>query len=270
MSAEELNFGLADLDVQDDLDVSMDNDTYQDQANPAPPPYGNYNLKAVKLGPKKNKEDEPVFENNDKRFPVLQLTTAEIIEGLGDGVTRRVTLFQDIKTKPFDRYGTPASNLGDITRAYGTDSWQGIPNGLQLLQEAAQLGQSFGAQLDWSIYDGEFVKAALDQLGLANIDRADKSEDQKKLTGAIYNAGRVTGMRFFPYNESNGRFIHVLQRGDVTFKNPVTGANVTIEVPHRTFEARLTVVRYLPKTEVESGRHKIGPINTKPKSLVAA
>lgn len=266
--SEDLSFGLADLDVQDDLDISMDNETYQDQANPAPPVAGNYGLKAVKLGPKTKKTDggspEPIFENNDKRFPILQLTTAEIVEGLGEGVTRKVTLFQDIRTKPFDRYGKAVSNLGDITRSFGTDSWVGIPNGILALEQAAQLGNVFAGQLDWSVYDTQLVTEGLKQLSIpANKD--ERTEDQKKILNSLYNAARVTGMRFFPYNTNTEKFSHVLVRQNVTFKGP--NGNLTVEVPHRALEARATITRYFPKVDVEGGRVKFGPINTKPQQL---
>jgi hypothetical protein len=265
---DELSFGLADLEVEDDLDVALDNDTYQDQANPAPPVAGNYQLKAVKLGPKKNKEGAPVYENGDKRFPILSLQSAEIVEGLGDGITRKVMIFQDIKTKPFDRYGTPASNLMDVARAYGTANWAGVTAGIAAIFEAAQLGETFAAQLDWSVYDTEFVEAALEQFELAGVDKTELTDEQKKLKGAVYNAARVTGMGKFPYNQNSGKFVHVLQRGNVTVKTS-TGDRV-VELPHRALEARPTITRYFPKVDVESGRVKIGPLNIKAPKAVAA
>lgn len=270
---DELSFGLADLEVTDDLNVSMDNETYQDQANPAPPAAGIYNFKAIKLDARRNKDKEPVFEGGDSRFPILTLVTVEIVEGLSDAsgnpTTRKVAVFQDIKTKPFNRNGSPASNLGDITRAYGTDSWAGIPAGLAALRQAFETGGTFAAGFDWSIYDGELVKAAIEQLEIP-ADKDNRDENQKKLIGAVYNAARVTGMRFFPYNENTGRFSNVLVRENVVIKNPVTNSNVTIEVPHRTFEARGTITRYYPKQDVESGRVKFGPARVKPAAAVAA
>lgn len=268
MVDENINFGLADMDVADDLNVSMDNDTYQDQANPAPPAAGNYSFKAVSLGPKLDRTSKkPVFEGGDNRFPTFTLVTAEIVEGLEN--PRKVSLFHDIKTKPFARFGTPASGLGDITRAYGTENWAGVRQGLQLLEEAAQTGV-FAAQLDWGIYDGEFVTAALEATGLANVDKDSRTDDQKKLLNAIYKAAKVTGMKFFPYNATTGRFSHVFIRESVTFKNPNSGVNVTIDVPHRTIEARPQITRFFPKSDVDGGRVKIGPFNTKPVALKVA
>lgn len=268
---DELSFGLADLDVQDDLDVAMDNETYQDQANPAPPVAGNYLVKVLKLGPKTdNKEKQPIYENKDKRYPILSLMSVEIIDGLGTGVTRKVGLFQDIKTKPFDRFGTPASNLMDLSRALGTDNWQGIPAGLAAVNEAVQLGTPAAIQLDWSIYDSQFVEDALKQLGLTDIPKDQLNDEQKKLKSAVYNNARVTGMRFFPFNEKTEKFIHVLQRDNVTFKHPVTGVNITVEGDHRALEARATITRYFPKADVDAGRTKIGPSKVKRPAVVAA
>lgn len=271
---DDIQFGLADLEVQDDLNVSMDNETYQDQANPAPPAAGNYGAKILKFDARRDKDKKPVFKGGDPRFPVLQIVSAELVEGLGDGVTRKVGLFYDIDTKPFDRFGVPASGLGDITRAYGTDSWSGIPNGIELLKEAIQGNQLFYAQYDWNVYDKEFVEAAKEQLGLANStrDSRDANESEKKLYNAMYRAASVTGMRFFPYNPDTGKFSHMFVRGDVQVKNPTTNAIVTVEVPQRSLEARLTITRFFPKTQAESGRivGGIGPAKTKPQALKVA
>lgn len=267
--SNELNFGLADLEITDDLNVSMDNETYQDQANPAPPVAGNYGAKAVKIEPAKNKNQEPIFENSDPRFPIFRLQTVELVDGVDS--PRKVAIFQDIKTKPFDRYGSASSQLGDITRAYGTESWQGIRAGLELLQEAAQQGNVFYAQYDWSVYDKAFIDAALVQFELKDVAKDDRTDEQKKLLNAVYKAGRVTGMGRFPFNEKTGKFSHVLPLGDVTFKNPVTNSNVTVEVDGRTLEARLTITRFFPKSDVEGGRVKpIGPLNIKPKLVAVA
>lgn len=264
---EETKFGLNDLVINDDLDVALDNDTYQDQANPAPPVAGNYRLRALSLDLRKDKAGNQVLEAGG--FPIFVLGMAEIVEGLGDGVTRKVGLFYDIKTKAYDRYGSQASGLGDLTRAYGTPNWRGLTEGVAALKEAFESNATFAAQLDWAVYDKDLPIAAFAQLEIP-ADKNDRDADdaeQKKLVNAIYKAARVQGMRNFPFNENTGKFIHVLQRENVTIAGP-TGP-ITIEMDHRALEARPTITRFYPATEVAAGRVKFVPSKVKPVAAAA-
>jgi hypothetical protein len=270
MSAEDLKFGLSDLVVADDLEVALDNDSYQDQANPAPPAYGNYNCRALSIKPRTNKEGAVIMEGN---YPILTLGMVEIVEGVGEGETRKVGLFSDIKTKPYDRYGTPASGLGDLTRSYGTRNWRGLDpedpdSGISVLKEAFDQNSTFAVQLDWECYDKVFVDAALLQLAdQIPKDKADRTDDQKKLVNSIYNAGRIKGMKYFPHSDVSGKFSPVFVRENVTFKNPVTNQNITVDGEHRTLEARPYISRFYPKKDVETGRVKFGPLAVKATAL---
>ncbi len=272
--SDELKFGLDDLEVADDLDVSLDNETYQDQVNPAPPVAGNYGVRALSLDYKKfgkghDKEGLPVLV--DGKFPVLVIGMAEIVEGLGDGVTRKVGLFTELGTKPFDRFGSSASGMNDLARSYGLPNYTGIADGISLLKEAFEANSVFAIGTDWTVYDSDFVEAAFEQLELdRNVKWDERDEDEAKLVNVIYRAARTTGMRNFPYDAARGRFSHVLQLGDVTFENPITKANVTITVPHRAIEARIKVTSFIPKQAIETGRKKLGPINVKVPKAVAA
>lgn len=263
-------FGLSDLDLTDDLDVSMDNETYQDQSNPAPVAAGKYLATMLDLGYAKRKDGTPIKENDE--FPIFRLNMIEIVDGLGEGVTRKVGLFQDVKTKPFTRPGGGVvSNLGDLARALGTDSWSGLSEGVSRLQEAYESNATFAAQYDWGIYDAAFLEAAFAQLKIAPkaADRDSDNADEKKLVGALYKAARVTGMRFFPVR-ADGGFSHVLPRQNVAFTNPVTNQQVVIEGDQRTFEAKLQITRYFPKAEFEAGRVVLGPSKVKPAALPVA
>lgn len=272
--SEELKFGLSDLEVGDDLDVAMDNEDYQDQVNPAPPALGNYRVKALGIELRKNKEQQPILE--DQQYPIFTIPMVEIVEGLGDGVTRKVGIFHDVKTKPFARFGKPASGLGDLTRSYGTRNWRGLDpqdpdSGVAVLREAFEQGMGFTVQLDWGVYDGDGIKAALAATGLDKIAKEDRTDEQKKLLGAIYNAGRITGMKKFPYDADRGKFIHVLNLDGFTYKNPVTSQPVTVECESRTLEARATITRFFPAADYEAGRVKLGPIKVKaPVALAVA
>lgn len=289
--SEDIKFGLSDLEINDDLDVALDNDTYQDQANPAPVAFGDYLLRLladdgakqrdsitpaiIRSGEKKG---QPVTRKvNGVDYPVLQLNTVEIVEGLGDGKTRKVSLFQEITTSSYERDGQNVSQLGDLARALGLPSYSGIKEALNLLREAMASGATFGATLDWeSGYDKEFVTAAMEQLSLPVNDKgyfdwSSASDEQKKVNYTIQRYARVNGMRNFPFNAATGKFSHVMQRGNVTFTDPNSKNKVTVEVPHRTLgEARAIIkvdfrdLKFIPRERVEQGRVTFGPRTVKP------
>ena len=276
--SDDLKFGLSDLEVGDDLDVSMDNDTYQDQANPAPPAQGNYRVKALGIKAKTTKEGKTVYEQGARgeNYPIFQIPQIEIVEGLGDGVTRKVGIFHDIKTKPFERFGVLVSGLGDLMRSYGTRNWSGLDpqdpdSGVSVLKEAFESGMLFTPQLDWEIYDAEGIKAALEATGLAQVAREDRDEEQKKLLGAIYNAGRIRGMKKFPFDAQRGKYQHVMLLEGFTYKHPVSGQPVTVECDSRTMEAKPVITKLHTAKAYDAGQVKIGAFAIKaPQTLAVA
>jgi hypothetical protein len=294
--SEDYKFGLSDLDIADDLDVSLDNDTYQDQANPAPPAYGDYLMKLLSAdgAGRKNSispatyrggdnKGQPVFRTfNEVKYPVLQIGVVEIVDGLGEGITRKVGLFQEINTSSYEREGKNVSQLGDFARALGLSNFSGVKEALLLLEEAQQNGATFGGTLDWvSGYDKAFVEAALEQLGLKGVEKASYTDEQKKLSRAIYRNANVVGMRNFPFNPNTGRFSHIAQRGNVTFTDPNTKQKVTVEVAQRALgEARAQLVvgaygshyndiKFISRERVDSGRVVFGPKAVRPATAAA-
>jgi hypothetical protein len=294
--SEDIKFGLSDLDINDDLDVSLDNDTYQDQANPAPVPFGDYLLKLLADDGQKQrdsitpaiirsgeKKGTPVTRKvNGVEYPVFQLNTLEIIDGLGEGKTRKVSLFQEINTSSYERDGHNVSQIGDLARALGLGNFRGLGELLPMLIEAQQSGATFGATLDWqSGYDKEFVTAAMEQLELPVNDKGyfdykSATDEQKKLNYTIQRYARVEGMRNFPFNVATQKFSHVMQRGNVTITDPNTKNKLTIEVPQRTLsEARSIIkvdfrdLKFIPRERVESGRVAFGPRTVKPATAPA-
>lgn len=272
-------FGLSDLVVSDDLDVSLDNDTYQDQANPAPPAAGKYLLRAVSLVPLRYRggENKGNVVMQGGKYPKLVLEQVEIVDGLGDGITRKVGVFTEIGTQPFNRNGKLVSQLGDLARAYGLNNFSNMSEAKALLEEALANNATFAAELDWeSGYDKAFVEAAREQLELPASKDA-MTDDQKKLANIInYRLARVQGMKHFPFDEKRGKFSSVLTRGNVEIKHPTTGATITIEVPERTLEARAIIpvyfndIKFISHEQVASGRVKFGPATIKVAAQAAA
>lgn len=273
--SEDLKFGLGDLVVGDDLDISLDNDTYQDQAAggiQGPVAAGDYLVKIGTLYPATyrggDKKGQPILR--DEKFPVLTLGSVEIVEGLGDGVTRKVGLFQDINTKPYipqqgPRKGIVVSQLNDLARSLGLASYHGFDELRDLLNEAIANGQTFGVSLNWeSGYDKAFVEAAISQLGLKDLKRESMTDEQRKLSNAIqYRYSRVQGQKNFTYNEDTNTFSPKLERGNVVMK--VGEKSITVEVEPRVLEARNVIpvffndMKFISRERVESGQVTFGP-----------
>jgi hypothetical protein len=261
MSDVAFDFSLDSLNLTDDVELNYNPDEYQDQVNPAPPAKGNYVSQVLGFKPKTNKEGEAVLV--DGRFPVFQLGMVEILDGLGEGVTRKVGLFQDVTTKPFDRYGTVVSQFSDFARSLGTPGFSSLDDGLSLIREALESSTTFVSQFDWNVYDGDFIKAAQEQLGIPT-NRDERTDEQKALLNTIYKVGRVTGQQYFPFDPDKDTFTHVLNRGNITFVNPVTKSPVTVEVESRALEARAIISRYYPKGDYVNGKVKVGAVKVKP------
>lgn len=270
--SEDIKFGLNDLVVGDDLDISLDNETYQDQANPAPVAAGIYGMRTLELDAARYRGGENKGQPRyNTGYPILELRMVEIVDGLGEGKTRKVGLFQEIQTKPFPREGKTVSQAGDFARAYGLPNFSSASEMTRLLQEAVEGRSIFYARLDWeSGYDSELVKAAVAQLELpvnskGYVEKDGLTDEQKKLNNIVqYRLARVQGMKNFPWDAARGRFSPVLHRGDVTFKHPVSGADITIECEPRTLEARNIIpvyfgdMKFIPKADIDSGAQKPG------------
>ncbi len=288
--SDDIKFGLSDMEFNDDLNVALNNDEYQDQANPAPPAYGDYLLKLLSADGAKQRDSiaPAIYRAGEKKgqqrfknvggvaYPVLSIGVVEIVEGLGDGITRKLGLFADIDTNPYEREGKEVSQLGDLARALGLPNYTGIREALTLLTEAQQTGATFGATLDWeSGYDKQFVDAAFEQLGLPRSYK-DQTPEQAKLANTINRWAKVTGQRNFPFNVATGRFSHIAQRGNVVITDPNTKSKITIEVPTRTLgeaSARLKVdfrdIKFISRERVDSGRVVFGPKSVSPVKAAA-
>ncbi len=196
---------LADVEINDDLDVQIDPETYQDQTSPAPPAAGNYRFRVKKITVRKDKEGNVVLR--DGQWPVYTLEQVEIVEPAE--LTRTVSLFQDMSTKPFDRSGVKVSQVGDFLRAVDqTRAVRGLTAMDEAVSEAAETGAIFSGYLDWNAYDSEFAKGALEAAGLKDTKFADMDEAEKKLANEIYKKAKVKGMKKFP-KLPNGNPNHV-------------------------------------------------------------
>ena len=186
---------LADVNIADDLDVTINPDTYPEQQNPAPPPADNYTFRITKLSLRKDKDNNLVLR--DGKWPVYVVEQVEILEP--ESSKRLVSLYQDFSTKPFNRDGAQASAAADLVRGFdSTRPVQGLLGIDAVLAEAVDQNATFHAKLDWEAYDGDYAKQALDEAGLGGTKFAEMDADDKKIASAIYAKARLKGMAKFP------------------------------------------------------------------------
>ncbi len=224
---------IADLPVNDDLDVPLNANDYQDQTGPAPAKPGIYRLTVVKAEPRK-KDGQIVLAEG--KFPTLVLQQVKIVEPVEN--ERGVGVFTDVRFKPFTRKGpgqrdVVASDLFDLLRGFDDSAnISGIEEAKQLLQQHLEQGSSFLAQIGWTGYDKDYVDQEFAKIGAA--DRSQRSSVAKDIANAIYAKARLNTKNF----TINGELV-----------SSVTGPS------GNTVEAQPKITRYYPSsTEIGKGK----------------
>ncbi len=179
---------LAELFVDDDLSISVDPETYQDQANPAPPLPGVYRLVVVggKILPKTDTSGQKVI--TDGRYPVLVMQRVKIVEPVE--CEKEFGIFAELRTKPFDRFGTVTSDVGDFTRAMDqTRQTNGMIEGVLAMEELVAQNTPFAANVAWTGYDSQWVEQEFERLGVTKTNAKTKLE--KTVLDAVYKGARL-------------------------------------------------------------------------------
>lgn len=187
--------------LEDDLGVSAGTD-YQDPLQPSPPKEGNYRLKVVKMSLDKNQDGS--IRLTDNKYPTIVLERVEIVEP-AEMEGKVGVMFERIYTKPFERVkGAPLANgLADITRAFDiTKTWSRVQDGLDILDQMVDAGETFRARLEWNAYDSDHYKAQIAALG--GEDSASK-EDKKR----IRKECTIRGMKRFKQS-SDGAYLPIV------------------------------------------------------------
>lgn len=190
------------LDILDAAGFNFENpDAYPESGGAKLPATGNYAAKVEKYDFARNKAKEPIFDAGPlgpKTFPIITIQSIRIVEGLGEGVTPKVGLLQQVRTKTFPRDGGTGSEAQDWLRAFdATRSSNRTPNEqVALLDQFIKEGLIFRARFDWFAEDWEGRQAEFDRLG------HDPKNGKNRLTPEqvknIYNKFRVTSMSKFP------------------------------------------------------------------------
>ena len=177
---------MENFDIQDD--ISIGEDFTEPQLGPTPPKPGIYQFKAEKFQFRRDKDGNMVRWNDSKgnpTYPVLGLTTVSITEPAE--MARKVVLFQDVSSKPFDRDGAFVSNAADLLRSIDADVATNN-TGETLAELVSRLNgvHSFRGRLDVEAYDKQHVENEFVRLG--GRDSLTKDEVNK-----VYNSAKIRG-----------------------------------------------------------------------------
>lgn len=232
---------LAELLVSDDLDISVDPETYQDQVNPAPPLPGNYRMVVLgKIEQRKDKAGNAIM--TDGKFPVFTIMRAKIVEPVE--CEKEFGLFHDLRTKPFERFTHVVSDIGDIVRSMDqTRDWRGLAEGLNILEELVATNTPFTVQGAWSGYDAAYVEAAFLEAGIAKGgEKVALASERitKDAYNAIYKKGRLNTNDF----KADGK------GGRMQVATGPSGASI---------EARFQIRKFIPSLETTA----LGPFKVK-------
>jgi len=245
-----MSFNIDDLQILDDLDVSVDQDDYVERQEPLPLPKGNYGFRIKTLDLKKEFGKDTILLQ-DGKYPVIVIQMIEIADAGSETamVGRGVPLYQDVYTKPFPRTDrasgaeTMVNSLGDLVRsADPSASFSGVKEGYKLLQSLASQGAVFYAPFDWVAKDGKAARENVEAL-----------ENMARKNGEDLNSTAVRKAR----NEIYGKFT---RRGMKSFKNEAGTIVPFIEgTSGEAIQARVEIPRasFYPQSQLD--KIKLGP-----------
>lgn len=202
----------ADLELQDDLEVSHNPEEYRDAPLPTPILAGNYAVRVKKSGLKRDFDDETkvvLVKNEDgvPTYPVIVINELEVArpEELGGRRIFPGSFGQEFGTKPYmekdfntgDEF--PANNLAKMLRSYDASiPFQGLEDGLKTFQRITSEGGLFHVQIEWFAEDRNYIKEQIKQLQSALEEGRLSDEEFKKLAREVrYKQGRLEGMNKF-------------------------------------------------------------------------
>lgn len=183
--------GLSEFTILDDTpDVEVTPESYQDAPTRAPYDPGTYVFKILKVSLRRDKSGQL---RTNSGFPILCLEQVEILEP-SERAGDKVYLYQDIRTKPFERKGpkgtTMASTAADLLRALDpTSTAKGSLEVLLAISGLVEAGTAiFTGRLDWQAYDADYVNDEFERQG-------GKDAVEPHMARLVYNTGRVRGWR---------------------------------------------------------------------------
>jgi len=158
-----------------DDNFTINNDEYVDQGATILPIPGNYKLKALSVGRRKDRATGQAVlraanikldPSGEKRWPILMLNRVEIVEPFEEGGV--FPIFQEVTTSPFPRRGAGgkdvvAANHVDLLRSIDVDAANGL-NMEQAIEEVEKLlmsGQTFTSYVGYAATDFDWAKSQI-------------------------------------------------------------------------------------------------------------
>lgn len=198
----------SDVTFADDLDVSTSPDTYVDPQAPLPINDGRYGFRIEKMSLRTVSKEDKTLRLDDGKFPVVTLEQLEIVEP-AELAGRKVMLYQDFRTKPFPRRGADgverqANNVADALRSNDVNvSFNGVTEGLRLLEATAGQGGVFYGRFRWTATDIDAAKEQVNAIKTAagvpltatNAQIADKTV--RDAINAVWKKFKLQGQKKF-------------------------------------------------------------------------
>lgn len=144
------------FDINDDLQVD---ENYESRPSVKPPTPGNYVFKPAAWGFRKNSAGELVKYKDaqgNPKYPVISLQSVEIVDPIDNA--RKVVVFQDVPTNPFERDGKIASQAADLLKGFNAEAVaRNTGEVIAQVTDALTAGAEFRARLDYRAYDKNYA-----------------------------------------------------------------------------------------------------------------
>lgn len=220
-------------------DDNFDPTQYPDAGQTILPQPGEYTVRVTSVGNRKDQSGQPML--TDGIYPVLTLNRIEIVEPQEESGTFAV--FQDVRTKPFERKGQSGqkfrvSSLVDLTRAIDVDLTTDVAPTLKPDVDGETVEQAV-----------DFVKSNLTSGAVFNVKLGLKAVDSEAAKAALEGVPADDyATRRKVWNEHT-YYTKAFKRADGTYNTAVTTKD------GRTIQGKLIIDSFVPST----GRGKTGP-----------
>lgn len=199
-------FDIDGIDVQDDLGVELNPETYQDAQPQMPLFKGIYGFRIKDMDLNRDKDGNVIFNDG---YPSVSVKQIEVVEGLEKPRIVYLGRFgQRVNIKPRKRFGAKndaplASELADLIRSGdGSASFSGWKEALSVLQSLVAQGTVFYSKLDWEAADSKAIKAQVEAIK-ENAEDVN-SKETRDAVNTVYKTLTRRGQTKFKAADGNG------------------------------------------------------------------
>lgn len=170
-------------------EFAVDDDSYVDPAQRRLLPEADYLVQLDGVGIDKDNDGKPRLARG--KYPTIKISRITVAQP--EQFAGQIATFDErVYSVPFERNGSKASGLADMTRSLDqTRTWRQIPEGLQLAVELAEGGHFAKVRVGWEAYDKDHYEALVSAAGGESlVDDKQKKQFRKDAT--------IKGMKKFP------------------------------------------------------------------------